>query len=125
MCALQNVFILYNQIFVPLKHHLLTFLPLQPAATTILLSASMSLTISFYLLIFSFYRRYLQHMEVPRLGIEFKLQLLAYTTATAMPDPSCICDLHCSLQQHQILNPLSKARDQTHILVDTVGFLTC
>ena len=22
-------------------------------------------------------------------------QLLAYTTATTMPDPSCICDLHC------------------------------
>ena len=29
-------------------------------------------------------------MEVPRLGIELELQLLAYTTATARPDPSCI-----------------------------------
>ena len=27
-------------------------------------------------------------MEVPRLGIESELQLLAYTTVTAMPDPS-------------------------------------
>ena len=26
-------------------------------------------------------------MEVPRLGFEWELQLLAYTTATAMPDP--------------------------------------
>ena len=26
-------------------------------------------------------------------------------------DPSSICDLHCSLQQHWILNPLSEARD--------------
>ena len=26
----------------------------------------------------------------------------AYATATAMPDPSCICDLCCSLQQCQI-----------------------
>ena len=26
----------------------------------------------------------LQHMEVPRLGIESELQLLAYTTATEM-----------------------------------------
>ena len=30
-----------------------------------------------------------------------------------------ICNLHCSLQQHQILNPLSEARDQTLILTET------
>ena len=30
---------------------------------------------------------HLQHMEVPRPGAESELQLLAYTTATAMPDP--------------------------------------
>ena len=30
-----------------------------------------------------------------------------------MPDPSLVCDLHHSSWQHQILNPLSKARDQT------------
>ena len=29
-----------------------------------------------------------------------------------------VCDLHYSSQQHQILNPLSKVRDQTHILMD-------
>ena len=28
-----------------------------------------------------------RHMEVPALGVELELQLLAYTTATAMPDP--------------------------------------
>ena len=52
-------------------------------------------------------------MEVPRLGVrvELKLQLLAYTTAIAMPDLSCICYLHHSSQQYQILNPLRKARD--------------
>ena len=55
-------------------------------------------------------------MEVPRLKLE--LQLLAYATATAMWIPSHICDLHHSLQQHQILNPLSEARDQTRILLD-------
>ena len=27
-------------------------------------------------------------MEVPRLGVESELQLLAYATVTAMPDPS-------------------------------------
>ena len=36
-------------------------------------------------------------MEVPRLGVESELQLLAYTTATATWDPSGICDIHhCS-----------------------------
>ena len=43
----------------------------------------------------------------------------AYTTATAMPDPSPICDLCCSLQQLWILNLLSKAKDWTCILMDT------
>ena len=36
----------------------------------------------------------LQHVEVPRLGVELELQLLAYTTATAMQDPSHIRDPH-------------------------------
>ena len=44
---------------------------------------------------------------IPRLGVELELPLQAYTTAMATPDPSFICDLHCSLRQHQILNPLS------------------
>ena len=57
-------------------------------------------------------------MEVSRLGVESELQLLAYTTATATWDLSPICNLHRSSWQHQILNPLSEARDQTHILVD-------
>ena len=52
-------------------------------------------------------------MEVLRLGVESKLQLPAYATATAMPDLSSICNLCCSLQQCGILNPLSEARDQT------------
>ena len=30
-----------------------------------------------------------RHMEVPRLGVETELQLLAYTTATVTWDPSC------------------------------------
>ena len=47
-------------------------------------------------------------------------QLLAYTTAIAMQDPSHICDLCCSLWQCPILNPLSKARDLTHIPIDTM-----
>ena len=40
-------------------------------------------------------------------GAELELQLPAYTTATAMWDPSHVCDLQHSSQQRQILNPLS------------------
>ena len=60
-------------------------------------------------------------MEVPRLGTELELQLLAYenATATATQDLSLIFNLHHSSQQYRILNPLSEARDQTHILMDT------
>ena len=58
------------------------------------------------------------YLEVPRLGVESELQLLAYTTATATQDPSPICDLHHSSWQRQILNPPSKARSQTPVLVD-------
>ena len=56
-------------------------------------------------------------MEVPGLGVELELQLLAYITVTAIRDPSHIFYLHC----RQILNPLTKARDGTCILMDTVS----
>jgi len=46
-------------------------------------------------------------MEIPRLGVESEIQLPAYTTATATPDPSLICDLYHSLQQCHVLSPLS------------------
>ena len=52
-------------------------------------------------------------MEIPSLGVQLDLQLLAYFTVTATWDPSHICELHHSSWQCQILNPLSKARDQT------------
>ena len=55
-------------------------------------------------------------MEVSRLGIELNRQMLAYFTATAMPDLSCICG---NLQQSQIFNPPREARDGTPILMDT------
>ena len=59
-------------------------------------------------------------MEVPRPGVELELQLPAYTTATATPDPSHIFNPSHSLQQCWILNPLSEARDRTCILTDTM-----
>ena len=54
-------------------------------------------------------------MEVLRLGGESELEPPAYATAIATQDLSCVCDLHHSSQQHQILNPLSEARDQTTV----------
>ena len=61
--------------------------------------------------------RVLWHMEVPRIGVES--QLPACTTATAIWDPSQVCNLLHSSQKHQILNPLSEARDGTQVLMDT------
>ena len=57
-------------------------------------------------------------MEVPRLGIESELQLLAYSTATAMQDQSHNFELHHGPQQCCICNPLSEARDLPCILMD-------
>ena len=59
-------------------------------------------------------------MEVPRLGVKSELQLLACTTATAMQDPSCVCDLHHSPGEGWILNPLRGARGQICILMDSI-----
>ena len=64
-------------------------------------------------------------MEFPRLGAESEEQLLAYTTATAVWDLSRICDLQSSSWQCRILNPLSEARDRTHILMGTSWVRYC
>ena len=53
-------------------------------------------------------------MDVSRLGVESELQLLVYTTVTAMRVLSCTCDLY-----HGSFNPLSKTRYLTCILMDT------
>jgi len=81
----------------------------------------------FFFLSFVFWGLHLWHMEVPRLGVELELQLLAYTTTTTPPDLRRVCNLHYSSQQHWILNhssgkywildPLSKARDRTRNLM--------
>ena len=57
----------------------------------------------------------------PAISFFFFLLFMAYTTATATPDPSRVCKLSHSSRQHHFLNPLSEARDPTHILMDTSG----
>ena len=74
-------------------------------------------TLIFLFLIFFSLEPLLRHMEVPRLGVNSEVQLLARAIAT--PDPSLICEFYCSLWQCQILNLLSKARDWTCILMDS------
>ena len=49
--------------------------------------------LSWDIFFFLFLGLHLQPMEVPRLVVELKLQPLAYVTATATQDPSCIFDL--------------------------------
>ena len=56
-------------------------------------------------------------MEVPKLGVASEPQPPAHPTGTATRNPSCIYHLHHSSQQHLILNPLSRARDQIRILM--------
>ena len=46
-----------------------------------------------------------------------ELLLPAYTTATAKPDLSRVCNLHYSSWQCRILNPLSEAREQSYNLM--------
>ena len=59
----------------------------------------------FFNFLMSFLGPHLQPMEIPRLGVQSELQLPAYSTATATPDPCFICNLHhSSWQQGQGLN---------------------
>ena len=60
---------------------------------------------------------HLRHTEIPSLGIKAELKLQAYTTATAIQNPSHICNLCYSLWQQQILNLLSQ--DQNCIIKNT------
>ena len=64
-------------------------------------------------------------MEVPRLGVESELPVLPCATATAKQKLSLICSLHHSSWRRRILNPLSEARDQTRILMDTIRVCFC
>ena len=71
--------------------------------------------LSFFLSFFFFLCSHLWHMEFLRLG-QIRGASAASATSKALLDLSCICDLCCSLQQRQILNPLMGTRDRTCIL---------
>ena len=86
-------------------------------STQTLLSLSFPRQPFFLFVFFPFLGPLLQHMEVPRPGVELELLLQAYAKATAMRDPSHVCNLHHSSGQCQILNALNENRDQTHTLM--------
>ena len=69
---------------------------------------------------FFFWGPHLWYMKVPGLGSWIRVANEAYTTAKAIGDLICICNLFYSLWQFQILNPTSEARNQTPILRDTM-----
>ena len=75
----------------------------------------------FIFYIFAFSGSHLQHMEVPRLGVKSELQLLAYATATAMPNLSCIYD-SCNLGS---LNYWARSGIKPTSSWILVGFLIC
>ena len=78
-----------------------------------------------FLLFFCFLWLHLCQTEVPRLGVKWEQPLPAYTTATATQDPNHIYDPQHSSQPRWFLNPLSEARDQTRILMDTRRLCYC
>ena len=97
-CHEFNLLILFLQFFFFLKKNLLW-----------LINCLYCLIFLFYFFVFP--RLHPWHVEAPRPGVLSELQLPAVTTATAIPDLSCICDLHSSSWQCRILNTLSGARE--------------
>ena len=79
----------------------------------------------FYVFVlFFFLQPHQRHIEVPRLGVEWELWPLAYTTAKTMPDLRGICDLHHSSRQHRFLSLLSEARVEPTSSWMLVGFIS-
>ena len=77
----------------------------------------------FFFFFFFFFGPNLWHMEIPKLGVELELVAAYFGAATATRDPShCTCDLYPSSQNHQILNPLSKA---SSVLTDATQVRYC
>ena len=65
-------------------------------------SSELVLEIFLFLCFFFFgrFRTASAAMEIPRLGVEWQLQLVAYATVTAMPDPNCTCVLGQGWKPH-------------------------
>ena len=71
----------------------------------------------FFLIFFFFLGPHLLYMEVPRLGTTWSCSCLP-TPQLQQCQIQATSVIYTSLWQCQILNPLGKAKDQTHILMD-------
>ena len=83
-----------------------------------------SFFLSFYFYFFAFLGVHLQHIEVPRLGAESELQLLAYTIAIPTEDPSCICVLHHRIEPTSswiVVRFVSTVPQQKLLILNTEG----
>ena len=65
-----------------------------------------------------------RHMEVPRLGVQWELQLLAYTTAIATLDPSRICTYTTAHGYARSLTHRSRPRIEPTTSQFLVGFIS-
>ena len=97
------------RVLISLQHMLSSRSPRQHPAPD-LDATAYTLILFFLFFFFCFFGPHLQHIDVPRLGVELELQLPATATATTTRDLSHICDLHHSSWQHQILNPEQRPR---------------
>ena len=82
VCVCCKMITYYSDLLQPSPHP-------SPTSHIFFLIMTQSKTSEIYF-IFVFLGPYPWHMEVPRLGVAWELQLPAYTTATATLDPSCI-----------------------------------
>ena len=110
-------------LWVILSHKIKKSLNLFPVVTNQAVVNSDSFVLVFFCLCFSV--PHSQHMRVPRLGVQWELQLPAYATATATPDPCHVCNLHHNSRQCEILNLLSEAKDRTHNLMVPIRICFC
>ena len=86
-------------------------------------SVAFSMNLCIYLCMYVFIFLFIFRAEPTVYGssqakVPKELQLPAYTTAMAMGDLNCICDLYQSSWQCQIPDPLSEARDDTGVFMD-------
>ena len=72
----------------------------------------------FYFILFYYFFLLFRATLIAYGSSQVRGQIGATATGTAMQDPSGICDLYHSSRQRWVLNPLSEARDQTHILMN-------
>ena len=81
--------------------------------------------ILFYCLLFYFIVFYFRATPTAYGGSQARGLIGAYTTATAMPDLSRVCDLHHSSWQPQILSPLREGREWTCLLKEASQIRFC